>query len=305
MNRSINAPIVAFVYNRPDKTKDMIDSLGACSLAAESELIIYCDGPAKESAIEKVEETREYIDTIPSLGYFKKVIIHKAETNKGLAASVISGITDVINEYGRVICVEDDLLFSNEFLTYMNKCLDYYEDDSRIWSVSGYSPAINSGSYDKDVYLGYRASSWGWGTWKDRWDSVDWKVSDYRSFRFDPIENIRFSYGGNDLPSMLRAQIKGKIDSWAVRFVYAQNRKRMYSVSPVVSLVLNNGLDGTGTNSKKEDSTRYAAVLNGKPDKEYCYDDLKPDRHITWEFYKKYHLSLWIRIRDKVIEKMR
>lgn len=300
MNGKTYAPIVAFVYNRPDKTKRMIESLAGCRLAKESELIIYSDGPKNEAASGPVNETREYIDTVSSLGYFKEVSVYKSDINRGLADSVISGITEVLDKYGRVITVEDDLLFSKDFLVYMNSCLDHYGKDTRIWSISGYTPDLNKGSYNKDVYLGYRGSSWGWGTWKDRWETVDWKVSDYGLFKYDIIGNIRFCRGGNDLPSMLRAQMKGRINSWAVRWCYTQSKKGMFTVFPVVSHVANNGLDGTGTHSKQEDTSRYATGLADSMDAEYCYNDLKPDRHMVREFYKKYHLSLWIRIRDKL-----
>ncbi len=304
MSMNTYAPIAVFVYNRPEKTRAMIGSLASCKLARESELIVFSDGAKNEEAAGLVNETREYIDTLSSQGYFKEVSVYKSDKNKGLAASVISGITDVLNRYGRVITVEDDLLFSEGFLEYMNKCLDCYENDDRIWSISGYTPQLHRGSYDKDVYLSYRASSWGWGTWKSKWDMVDWEVGDYGSFKFDPIGNMRFCRGGNDLPSMLRAQMKGNINSWAVRWCYAQSRRNMYTVYPVLSLVSNNGLDGTGTHSKEEDSIRYAAGLGDADDLQCCYDDLKPDRHMLWEFYKIYHLGLWVRIRDKIKQLM-
>ena len=300
MTESRYAPITAFVYNRPDKARKMLESLGKCDLAGESDLFIHSDGPRNQKAEKGVRETREYLDKILPRESFKSVTVIKAEKNKGLAASIISGVTDVLDKYGRVIVVEDDLVFSEQFLNYMNTCLDWYGRDRRIWSVSGYTPDLKSaGAYDKGVYLSYRGSSWGWGTWKDRWDMVDWKVSDYASFRFNPIENIRFCFGGNDQPSMLRAQMKGKLDSWAIRWCYCQSRNRMYSVVPRYTLVSNEGLDGSGCNSKAEDMKKLGTGLGERTGNDWCHDDLKVSYRMAFDFYRKYHLSLWVRIRDK------
>ncbi|MCR5233016.1 MAG: glycosyltransferase [Lachnospiraceae bacterium] len=308
MADNVCAPIVAFVYNRPDKAGAMLESLAANEQAGDSELFIYSDGAKNDKAKEGVEETRRYVDSIKEKKLFRNVTIIKSEKNKGLAVSVIEGVTDIINRYGRVIVVEDDLLLSKHFLTYMNKCLDFYETDRRIWSISGYTPDLYAAdTYDKSVYLNYRGSSWGWATWRDRWEMVDWSVGDYDRFRFDPVANIRFCFGGNDLPSMLRAQMKGHIDSWAVRWCYSQSRHNMYSIAPTVSLVSNNGLDGSGTNSKTEDRLKYGNISldgdntigNGKKN-EWCYEALQPDRRMLFAFYRKHHLSIYVRIRDKI-----
>ena len=300
MTENKYAPITAFVYSRADKAEKMLESLGKCELAGESDLIIYSDGARDKKAEKGVEETRKYVDEKLPRKSFRSVTIIKAERNKGLAASIISGVTDVLNKYGRVIVVEDDLVFSRQFLVYMNRCLEHYGNDKRIWSISGYTPRLKAAeTYDKGVYLSYRGSSWGWGTWKDRWDMVDWSVSDYNSFRLNPIENIRFCYGGNDQPSMLRAQIKGKLDSWAIRWCYCQSRNRMYSVVPRLTLVSNEGFDGSGTNSKKEDSDKLGNSPAASNRDEWCYDDLKVSHRMAFDFYRKYHLSIWVRIRDK------
>ncbi len=303
MNENNCAPIVAFVYSRPDKARKMFGSLKRCQLAKESDLYIFSDGPKDARAEIGVKETREYLDELSSDKSFKSITIVKADHNKGLAASVISGVTEVIEKYDRVIAVEDDLIFSELFLVYMNKCLDFYRDDERIWSISGYTPKLKTADeYDKDIYLNYRASSWGWGTWKDRWQMVDWDVKDYASFRFNLPANMYFCRGGNDLPSMLRAQMKGKIDSWAVRWCYSQSRHHMYSVAPRVSLVSNEGLDGSGTNSKPEDTNKLGNEeldINGA---QWCYPHPITDRRMIRDFYRKYHINVWIRISDKVRE---
>lgn len=294
------APIVIFLYNRPDKTRRMIQSLAGNIHAGDSDVYIYCDGPGENADPAPIDKVREYADSIVSKNLFGRVTVTKSSVNRGLANSVIKGVTEIINMYGRAIVLEDDLVLSRYFLEYMNRCLDHYENDTRIWSISGHTPGfmIPKG-YKRDVYLNYRASSWGWATWRDRWDRTDWEVRDYASFKHDLIRNIRFMRGGNDLPSMLRAQMHGNIDSWAVRWCYNQSTYNKYSLAPIVSLVSNDGMDGSGTNSKEEDAGRYSEGGIAQHEYDWCPDDLKPDIRVLWRINRVYHLSIWVRIRDK------
>ncbi len=297
------APIVIFLYCRPDKTASLFDSLIKDPLANESEVFVFSDAPKNEKAREGVDKVREYLDDPKLAGHFRSFTVNKAETNRGLAASVIDGVGDIMDRYGRAIVLEDDLTVSPAFLQYMNNCLDYYGNDKRIFSISGYSPFLKSSKgYDKNVYLNYRASSWGWATWKDRWDMVDWSVSDYASFKYDLKANRTFARGGNDLPSMLRAQMKGKIDSWAVRFCYCQSRNDMLSIAPIRSLVSNTGFDGSGTNCASGDESGFGRTETDSKVREWCYDDLKINPALVSDFYGYYHLSIPVRLRDKVRE---
>lgn len=242
------APIILFVYNRPWHTQQTVEALQKNELAIESELFIYSDAPKNKQAIEKVDKVREYIKTVDG---FKKVRVIERSKNWGLADSIIDGVTKSINEYGRVIVLEDDLVTSPYFLRYMNEGLEFYHDNHQIMSISGYTLPPTSMKFPKnfadDVYLNYRNSSWGWATWADRWDLVDWEIKDFHQFINDPEQKKLFNRGGDDLTNMLISQMEGKIDSWAIRFSYAHFKQRMYSICPHNSYVNNIGHDGTGT----------------------------------------------------------
>ncbi len=248
MNEIELAPIVIFVYNRPWHTQQTVESLQKSDLANESELFIYSDAPKNEQAIENVAEVREYIKTIDG---FKKVTIIERDKNWGLADSIIDGVTKTVNEYSRVIVLEDDLVTSPYFLWFMNKGLEFYHDNYEIMSISGYTlpPACMKfpKNFTDDIYLNYRNSSWGWATWADRWDLVDWEIKDFHQFINDTEQKKLFNRGGDDLTDMLISQMEGRIDSWAIRFSYAHFKQRMYSICPHYSYVNNIGHDGTGT----------------------------------------------------------
>ena len=292
------APIILFVYNRLDHTQGVIETLSKNFLAKESELYVFSDAAKSENGLEKVNAVREYIRDITWHGMFKKVSIIEAENNKGLANSVIGGVTEIIREYGKVIVVEDDLLLSPYFLNYMNDALDYYQDDKKIWSISGYSfPMKSLKKYSHDIFYSYRGCSWGWATWSDRWDTVDWQVSEYNQFINSQEWIERFNRGGVDLTNMLKMQMERKIDSWAIRWCFAQSNQDMYTVYPRISYLENAGCDGSGMHSGADDE--YYTDMSGCIPK--CkFETLEIDRKIAKEFQMKYKDTLKKKIKRRL-----
>lgn len=246
------SPIVLFVYNRLDLTIKTVEALKKNELSNKSELFIFSDGSKNKEDEKKVKAVREYLKQITG---FKKVKIFESKKNKGLANSIISGVTKIINKYGKVIVLEDDIVVSKYFLNYMNDALNFYQNEKKVFSISGYNRSEYLMSfpkdYKKDIYFNPRTSSWGWGTWKDRWNSVDWKVKDFENFKHSKKQINEFKKIGPDLPSMLIYWKEGKNDSWAVRFSYACFKQKKINVYPVLSYIKNIGFD-KGTHHKKK-----------------------------------------------------
>lgn len=290
------APIVLFVYNRPRHTQQTVGALQKNDLATESDLFIFADG-AKTENDEKVNEVRKYIKTITG---FKSVTIFEKEKNCGLANSVIAGVTEIINKFGKAIVVEDDTVTSKYFLKFMNEALDFFENDEQIFSVSGYTyPAKTMEipkNYKYDIYLSYRHGSWGWGTWKDRWESVDWNITDFKEFCGNPKLQKAFNRGGADMSGMLKNQMKGKIDSWAIRFDYSLFKQNKFNIRPVKSLVNNVGLDNSGTHTGKDDRLNNILDNNWNP----RIETVEPNKAILTNFRRvfdtppKYSLKRFI-----------
>lgn len=233
------APLVVFAFNRPDLLRVTLDALAKNLLADKTDLFIFVDGPRNESDIPKIEQVKE---VAAKTAGFKTISQSFAEQNKGLAKSIISGTTSVIGQYGKVIVVEDDLYTSPSFLVYMNEMLQTFENDKRIFQVSGYSTkgCIPEG-YDNPCYLSIRAHSWSWGTWKDRWETVDWDVKDFEQLKASRARQNAFNKGGSDLYGMLKGYMEGKNNSWYIRFNYEMHKQGRYSVCPLRSLVRNDG----------------------------------------------------------------
>jgi hypothetical protein len=167
---------------------------------------------------------------------------------------VIAGVTEALTRSPSVIVMEDDLLTSSNFLAFVNSALSTYEERRDVFSVTGYNyPLPMPPSYREDAYLSYRGSSWGWGTWRDRWSQVDWSVGDYAAFTRDDGAQELFRRGGDDLSQMLELQMSGQLDSWSIRFDYAHYKHDAFCLHPVVSKVQNIGFDGSGIHCDPSD----------------------------------------------------
>ena len=254
------APICLFTYNRLFETRQTILALQKNFLAPESDLIIFSDGGKNDASWKQVYAVRDYVKNSEG---FKSLRIIESEFNKGLANSIIQGVSLIMAEYGKAIVMEDDLVTSTNFLDYMNQCLDQYNHNPKVFAISGYSyPLKYSKDYIYDVAFGYRSYSWGWASWKDRWDKVDWEVSDYTNFLKSKSLQKSFNRGGSDLSAMLKKQMSGKLDSWMIRWVYHQFRNDMYDVFPTISKVLNNGFTKTATHTSSCSPLRYLTPLD-------------------------------------------
>jgi len=242
------APVVLFVYNRPTHTRATIEALARNTLARHTDLVIFSDAPRDEAASAAVREVREIIENISGFGSVRAV---QRDINYGLAKSVISGVSEIIDSYGQVIVLEDDLVTSATFLEYMNSALVHYRDDPKAFSIGGYQfPARTMSiprNYPWDTYASYRCCSWGWATWKDRWERIDWSMGYFDDFTASAAQQVRFNRGGSDMTQLLSLQHEGRIDSWAIRFCYTHFATNMHCIYPVKSLVNNIGLDNSGT----------------------------------------------------------
>ncbi len=283
------APIIIFTYRRIiDKT---IDTLRSNSLAADSDLYIFSDGNKDEKDLEDVEEVRKYLRAING---FKNIHIVESSKNKGLANSIIDGVSKVLEKYDQAIVLEDDLIVSSDFLEYMNRALSFYKNDKRIWAISGYGPNLPClEGFSDDVYLSPRGSSWGWATWQDRWGKVDWEIKDFDHLKRDKHLQNKFNLGGNDMYKMLELQMIGAIDSWATRWFYNQFKHTGYTVYPKKSKIINNGFnDDKAVHTGGAHSKWVVPLVNNKVN----FKELTVNTQLIKCFKKFHDLSMITRL---------
>ena len=250
------APIVLFVFNRPDHTRMTLEALADNPEFLESHLFIYCDGARNDAETVQVEETRQLVRDWP---HPNKTVIER-DRNLGLANSVISGVTQQCEKYGRVIVLEDDLVTSSSFLRYMNNALDMYENDDRVISIHGYSYPIEG---LPETFFLKATGCWGWATWKRGWDLFEpdgtQLLADLKKKK--KIDKFNF-YGSFNYSKMLKDQISGANDSWAVRWYASAFLQDKLTLHPGRTLVFNIGFDGDGTHCGTH--SRYDSCISNE-----------------------------------------
>lgn len=282
------APIIIFVYNRADHFSRTYSALAACKEAKESDLFIFSDGAKNEAGAVKVNEVRSAVASVKDAGDFRSVTVTESPVNKGLAASVINGVTQIINKYGRAIVVEDDCAVSPYFLHYMNGALDFYKDNKKIGSVAGYCPPITlPDNYKSDVFAAHRSCSWTWATWSDRWQNIDWELKEFSDFCKSPKLIKNLNANGSDRFMRLYRQTKGNGSSWSVRFGAHLVRNGLLTVYPRYSYNQNIGCDESGVHSKSDDAEKMRVDLS-KAIPSPVFTDVEIDNRIQKIMKKHY-----------------
>lgn len=250
------APVVLFVYNRLEHTQRTVASLLQNSLAPETDLIVFSDGSKPGQSAERVEAVRNYID---GLSGFNRLIVYKRAQNMGLAENIIQGITQVLAEYDRVIVLEDDMLTSPGFLDYMNTALNVYEETHKVASIHGYCYPIKQDLPETFFLKG--ADCWGWATWRRAWKTFEQNGKKLlveldrrhlkKQFNFDNTY---------DYYQMLKGQITGRNNSWAIRWHASCFLQDLYTLYPGQSLIENIGHDGSGTHCGHNGGYHHVAL---------------------------------------------
>jgi hypothetical protein len=248
MNANNFAPIALFAYARLEHLRRAIESLCANPEAKHTRLYLFCDGPKNDQISGAVERVRVYAEKIVG---FASVHVVKRERNMGLAGNIIDGVTRLTQEYERVIVVEDDLLLSRYFLQYMNEALRRYAEDERVISIHGYVYPVKKPLPEAFFLPG--ADCWGWATWRRGWQlfNPNGRALLDELIRRRLVRAFDFN-GAYAYSKMLNAQIRGKNDSWAVRWYASAFLAGKLTLYPGRSLVHNMGNDGSGTHCESD-----------------------------------------------------
>lgn len=286
------APIALFVYNRPNHTRQTVESLQKNKLAKESDLFIFADGAKAEKDKEAVQQVADYITTVDG---FKSVTIVKQEKNLGLANSIIGGVTRLSESYGKFIAFEDDLICSPHTLTYLNDALERYKNEERIFHICASMHPIKVEDDMPETFL-YRAPhSCGWASWKRAWDKFNPDIDDLMS-QFDEQKINDFTFDGKmNFWNQMKAFKAGKNNSWAIRWYASVFLNKGLALNVTRSLINNIGHDGSGVHSNVENT--YDVEIYPNPIKEFPAEitENKTMYNLVKSFYASRKGSLFAR----------
>jgi hypothetical protein len=243
----MTSPIAIFIYRRPDHLRRMLETLIACEGFEQSPIFVFGDGPKTPEQAAAVDETRAVARAM--LG--ERAEYRFQESNRGLANSVIAGVSELTERFGRVIVIEDDLLLAPQFLSFINGALDHYQDDEQVMHVSGFMFDVPELRERNEAVVLPFCNSWGWGTWRRAWSHFDSTASAWQSIRNNLDDRRRFDLDGYyDFSEMMERQFLGMSDSWFIRWYLSVFHANGLSIYPPVSLVANVGFDGSGTHGR-------------------------------------------------------
>lgn len=238
-------PIGLFVYNRLNHTKRTVEALQKNIGASGSILYIFSDGSRNDTDAEEVALVRSYIKGIT--GFADKIIIER-EQNLGLSRSLTGGIDEILDSHDSIIVLEDDLVTSPYFLQFMKDALAYYEHEEKVVAVHGYTFPLRIQL--PETFFVRNTGCWGWGTWRRGWALFE---PDGGKLLMN-LQNLSLTKsfdmnGAYPYTQMLKDQVSGIVDSWAIRWYASTFLSDKFNLYPGVSLIKNIGHDGSGEHS--------------------------------------------------------
>jgi GT2 family glycosyltransferase len=246
LNGMTLAPIVVFSYNRPNHLRQTLEALAKNDLAHESVLYIYCDGAKPNATGEQCQRIAENRNVAHAVKEFKEVHVVEREHNIGLKDNIVGAVTDIVNQYGRVITLEDDVVTSVGFLKYMNDALELYADEEKVMHVSAYMYPHKSCLPDTFFYpVPYPGG--GWATWQRAWRQYNDDAQELFDYWQDKWETFDI-YGGDYLSKQLKRNREGTMRTWFVKWYAVMRRQDALTLYPCRSLTNNIGFDEMATN---------------------------------------------------------
>ncbi|TLD95769.1 sugar transferase [Helicobacter jaachi] len=290
------APIVLFTYNRPKHTQQTLQALSLNTLAKHSDLVIYQDAPkpqATQQQLDSIKEVRAYLQSFQIQNthhkYFKSLTLIERPHNFGLADSITDGVSALMEQYGRAIILEDDIVTSRVFLAYMNESLERYKDTPKVWSISAWSYPINPQGLG-DCYFSRIASCWGWASWADRWQyfhrDTQWILDNFTQADINYI-NLDGTAG---YFQQLLANHKGKLKTWAIFNYLLAYKHKALTLHPTISYIQQIGFDGSGEHCGPGGEIYNAANINTKFP--ITYPSQITESALAFERIKAFELSL-------------
>jgi hypothetical protein len=295
------APVILFAYSRAAHTQRVLEALAKNAEMKETLLYVFVDGPKENATPEALKKNEEVIALFSENRWAKDLKVEISKTNKGLAKSIVQGVTKVLELHEKVIVLEDDIVTSPQFLGFMNEGLDRYQNSDQVACISGYVYPLRKSPKTAFFILG--ADCWGWATWKHQWTSFIHDV-DLLIREVEKPENLSDFTFKNTYPylEMLKDRAAGRNQSWAIQWYAGAFINRKLCLYPAKSLVSNIGNDGTGTHnvevSHTHDTTLQhqeiiwpAAVEDSAEGRKAFEDFFKSSRKISFFFRLKRFLK--------------
>lgn len=293
------APIALFVYARPEHTRQTLESLAVNDMAQASELMVFADGPKAGASAETLANIKKTRELVAERNWCGKVTLIASDVNKGLAASIVSGVTQVIKEHGRVIVLEDDLHVAPGFLRYMNEALELYQNDEKVMHIAGYMFPVKAKLPDTFFYRSMFC--WGWATWGRAWQHFNGDAANlYQQLEAKGFPKDFNVHPSNEFYDSLRANMEGRVTTWAIKWLSTIYLMGGLCLVPGKSLVRNIGHDGSGVHCGSNEAMAIQPIADSVPVKRIAIEPSKAAYKAMYQYYDRLQYNLKNRILNKI-----
>jgi hypothetical protein len=247
------APIAVFAFNRLDLLSTTLAALEGCAGFALSPVHVFSDA-ARENRPDEADEVARVRAWLRSWCARVGAVLHEAPVNKGLHRSIVDGVSRLLTIYETLVVLEDDVVVSRGFLTFMNEALTAYASRPDIVQVSGNLVPLRASL--PEIGLLRMPACWGWATWKRAWELYqDDAETLLREMNNADVNAFDFQGAYGNLEA-LRKNADGTMDTWFIRWYASVFLGKGLTVYPGRSLTRNVGFDGSGTNCEPSRMTR-------------------------------------------------
>lgn len=261
------APVVVFTYTRFIHLKKVVASLQANHLAKFTDLYVVSDGASRPEDEPLVQNIRNWAKQIKG---FQNVEVICRENNFGAFNSIVEAEKYILRKYGKIICLEDDIITSKNFLAFMNSGLSFYYQHPNVLTISGYSHPINPDTR-KDFWVCPYHCPWGYATWEHKWSRIDYHYNPYNEMIGSPIHTSKAKKYGKFLLRNLKADLQQKICAADARICAQMVINNSITIMPSISKVQNIGHDGSGLHSAQ--TNKFWVELDQTDRAEFHFDE--------------------------------
>ncbi len=293
------APVVIFVYNRLQNTKETVEALKNNYLAKDTDVFVFSDGPKdNEKSRKTVQEVRDYLKTVTG---FKSFTVVERKENIYLERNVIEGVTEIVNRFGKIIVLEDDGVSAKYFLTFMNKALDFYEHIEKVMHVATFTFITMQDGYNKTFFWRYSENTGGgWGTWKNRWEKFVWFQNEEEGLSALTEEQKNKIQMEGVFPCL--SHLRAKPIPWDICWYIAITRNDGLAVNSPFPLIKNNGLfNGTHFSAINKILGKSPFEIELSTREDIVFDNNIIENEKAMELLKYFYSSIGTRKRDKIL----
>ncbi|UTW14260.1 hypothetical protein [Marinobacterium rhizophilum] len=269
-----------------------VESLKKNTLAKKTNVYFFSDAP-KVGDETKVGMVRSYLTSVS--GFLSVNIVERSDNCR--VSNNRGGMEFLLNRYGKVIFMEDDIVTAPGFIRFVNEGLEFSKNIGSVFAVGGHTPNLYSlRCLSCDNYYSSRFHGWGFGIWKDRYEKIS-KIPSWDLIKYDPetVKNLKAM--GSDMTAMIRSESEGRINAFDIRSCYYMAKNEKYMLLPKMALVKNIGLDGSGVHCGADDPYDDALWLK----EDFNFDEFVFfNKNIISEYRKFYSLSLQRRIVNRI-----